>query len=307
MIYHIFANRSNAGDWLSAIGIQSLIAPWRVTECLCDTPFVAGTMAVLRRAAAEDFILIGGGGLFMDYFVPFWERFEEISMRVPFVIWGVGCCDLKARSSRPPRDLISRIIRRSRHCSVRDEMTRDWLRDCVLPSSVACPALVAVEARNGRGGHLLHVDSYDAVGPSIYEQMVGIAKGFAAQSGLAYRQTNNLIPAGQRGALNRILGLYGSAEVVVSSRLHGCILALATGRPVIAVGADRKVDSFMGAVGLGDWVLPLERIDLLPERLSAVSRQAPAAEAIEEQRDQNRTLARRIRAMLPAPVAEGAK
>ena len=42
-VYHVFANRSNAGDWLSARGIQSLLGPVSVTELLCDEPFVPET------------------------------------------------------------------------------------------------------------------------------------------------------------------------------------------------------------------------------------------------------------------------
>ena len=41
MIHHVFANRSNIGDWLSARGIQALLGPQRVMEHLCDEPFVA--------------------------------------------------------------------------------------------------------------------------------------------------------------------------------------------------------------------------------------------------------------------------
>ena len=70
MIHHVFANRSNIGDWLSAIGIQALLAPCKVTEHLCDQPFVAGTLGELSTAGEGDLIVIGGGGLFMDYFEP---------------------------------------------------------------------------------------------------------------------------------------------------------------------------------------------------------------------------------------------
>ena len=44
MIHHVYANRSNAGDWLSALGIQRLLAPLPVTEHLCDEPFVEETL-----------------------------------------------------------------------------------------------------------------------------------------------------------------------------------------------------------------------------------------------------------------------
>ncbi len=44
MIYHIFANLSNIGDWLSAKDIQKLLHPEQIRECLCDEPFVEETI-----------------------------------------------------------------------------------------------------------------------------------------------------------------------------------------------------------------------------------------------------------------------
>jgi len=102
MIYHIYANRSNIGDWLSAKGIQQLLATHDITDCFCDEPFVKETMEVLSKATGNDLIIIGGGGLLMDYFVPFWEAFAPIAERVPFCIWGIGYCDIKHEASLPP-------------------------------------------------------------------------------------------------------------------------------------------------------------------------------------------------------------
>src|SRR5689334_13341095 len=114
MIHHVFANKSNIGDWLSARGIQALLAPCAVTEHFCDGPFVPQTLERLATLSENDFIVIGGGGLFMDYFVPFWEGFRVIAKRVPFCIWGVGYCDMKRENSRPPQALLEEIVRASK-------------------------------------------------------------------------------------------------------------------------------------------------------------------------------------------------
>ena len=90
-VYHVFANRSNIGDWLSAIGIQKLLAPIEVVELLCDEPFIDDTIQVLTGATEDDFVVIGGGGLFMDYFEPFWRRFELLATEgLRFAIWGLS-------------------------------------------------------------------------------------------------------------------------------------------------------------------------------------------------------------------------
>ena len=144
MIYHIYANRSNIGDWLSAKGIQKLLSPLKITECLCDEPFVGETIKRLSQASSQDLIVIGGGGLLMDYFEPFWKKFEPIADRVPFCIWGVGACDLKDEKSLPDKSLIDRIVKKSKLCIVRDELTRTFLSTCDIPQPVQCPSVAVV-------------------------------------------------------------------------------------------------------------------------------------------------------------------
>jgi polysaccharide pyruvyl transferase WcaK-like protein len=299
MIHHIYANQSNVGDWLSARGIQSLLAPRQVKDHFCDIPFVPETLATLSKAGPEDFIIIGGGGLFMDYFVPFWEGFRPIAARVPFVIWGAGCCDMKREPTRPPLKLISEIIRQSRFCVVRDELTRELLSDANLPPPVICPTVVAVPTRRGEQKRLLHVDHHDNVGAEVYESMVAAAEEFAETTGRSYRQMNNLIPAGHNGALQKSLDGYAAADLVITSRLHGCIIALATGRRVLVVSGDNKVDSFMDSAGLSDWVCDLSDVRSLPARLEKLREQRLPAEFIEAGRRKNRAVADQVIALLP--------
>jgi polysaccharide pyruvyl transferase WcaK-like protein len=297
MIHHVYANQSNAGDWLSARGIQSLLAPHAVTEHFCDEPFVPETIAALNRTTKKDFIVIGGGGLFMDYFAPFWEGFREISQRVPFAVWGAGACDMKREHSRPPIELVSEIIRRSKLCVVRDELTRSIFGDCHLPPPVICPVFAELSPAGGETKRLLHVDHYNNVGAEIYERMVEIAEEFAECTGRTCRQTNNLLSTGHKGQLQKILDLYISSDLVLTSRLHGCIIALALGRRVLAISGDHKVESFMRAAGLDEWVCDLDDVDSLPARLAKLPEQKLPAEFIAEGRRQNKLVAEKIIAM----------
>lgn len=287
MIHHVFANRSNVGDWLSAQGIRKLLPPVPVTEHLCDAPFVSETLARLAVAGPNDQILIGGGGLFSDYFRPFWEGFAALASRVPYAIWGVGCCDRKAHPSLLPLDLMEPIITGSRLCVVRDDLTRRVFARCDLPPPVPCPTLNAVEAAPVRGRGLLHVDHYDNIGEEAFERITRMTEAFALRTGRSCRQTNNLIPAGQAHKLADVVRLYQNADLVVSSRLHGLILGLATGSQLLAISGDRKVESFMEAAGLGDWVCDLHDLDTLPDRMEALPAQPPAHEFLEKARRDN--------------------
>ncbi len=289
MIHHVFANRSNIGDWLSARAIQSLLAPGEIAEHLCDDPFVEKTLADLSAAEESDFIVIGGGGLFMDYFELFWQGFRKIAERIPFCLWGVGFCDMKRENSRPTHKLIEEVVSRARFCFVRDDLTREYLHSCNLPSPVVCPTVNLIESRE-LGNAVLHVDAYDNVGPRIYADINVIGRAFAAETGRSFHEINNLIESGSESALARTLDCYANADLVVSGRLHGCIIALAMGRKVLAVSGDHKVESFMQAAGLNDWVLDLDQLSELAPRLYDLPAQTAPTGFLNEMRRQNRKI-----------------
>lgn len=308
MIHHIYANQSNIGDWLSARGIQSLLAPWPVVEHFCDAPFVPETLRQLTATTERDFIIIGGGGLFMDYFTPFWEGFRDIARRTPFCIWGAGCCDHKLGQSRAPAELLAGILQQSRLSIVRDKLTRDYLRPLILPPPIPCPAINAVTTTPADpSARLLHVDHFGIIGEVAYDFMCRTAERFTGRTNRGYRKINNLIRAGDTSALAKTLELYVSSDLVLTSRLHGCIIAVAMGRRVLAVSGDGKVDSFMQAAGLGDWVIDLANIDSLPARLLALSEQLSPREFVEKARQANADVASRVRLLAGRNLSDLAK
>ena len=297
MIHHVFANKSNVGDWLSARAIQFLLGPSVVTEHLCDEPFVVETLGRLALASPRDFIVIGGGGLFMDYFAPFWSGFAEIAHRVPFCIWGVGYCDMKRECSRPPPDLLARIVQQSRLCYVRDELTRQNLPGVPLPPPVPCPTVALIHER-AAGFGLLHVDALDNVGEAIYDEMNKVGQAFCAETGRTFGTINNLIPAGEDSALQSVLERYAAADLILTGRLHGCIIGLAMGRKILAISGDNKVESFMQAAGLGGWVLDLSGIASLHDRLRLLPAQVAPEDFLASARSQNCVVADQVMAQM---------
>lgn len=294
MVYHVFANRSNIGDWLSAKGIQKLLFPIEVSECLCDEPFVEETINRLSTATENDLIIIGGGGLLMDYFVPFWQAFKTISERVPFCIWGIGYCDLKNEATLPPNDLIEYIITRSKLTIVRDDLTRSYLSKLELPSPISCPSINVIKPVLEQGKDILHVVNYTTAGANTYEVMCKEAKLFAQETGRVYRETNNLIAQENEEQMERIISRYKQSEIILSSALHGCIIGVAMGLKVLAVSGDRKIDAFMQEVGLKDWVLDVNDISRIPERIKELQFQYNPVTSIENIRRANLKVAKTV-------------
>ncbi len=227
-----------------------------------------------------------------------WLLVARLFLGVPFVIWGVGFCDLKHEPSRPPTRLLEEIIACSRLCMVRDELTRQHLAGCSLPDPVPCPSLCAVDKPRHPGWGLLHVDNYTTAGADAYEAMEAYGREFARQTERPFLRTNNRIEPGREASLAEHLERYAAADLVLSSALHGCILAAGMGRRVVAVSGDRKIESFMAAAGLSDWVCDSGEVERLPQMLNALANQPPVDDFVARAVTANRAVA-------PCILAEG--
>jgi len=299
MIHYVFASRTNIGDWLSSKGIQSLLGDHPSREHLCDEPFVPETIEKLSSVANRELVVIGGGGLFMDYFTPFWESFETIAHRLTFGIWGVGLCDLKHINSRAQDQLLTRIVNQSHFTYVRDSLTRDFLDNAKVPPPVECPSINFIKPVPP-GDTLLHVSHYGDVGPEAYQVMHTTGMEFARRTGRPYLETDNEIPSGtpESLGLSNLLARYASSDLVMSSRLHGCLIGLAMGRKVIAVSADRKVDAFMTSAGLKDWVCDVNDTSRLADMLSRATEQPSTSQFLSSVRSKNLDIASRVMSLV---------
>lgn len=296
MIHHVYANRSNVGDWLSARGIQALLAPEEVVEHLCDERFVDGTLESLSAADPSDVVVIGGGGLFMDYFRPFWEGLLEIDAP-PFCVWGAGVCDLKREASTVSRALLERLVSKSVFCVVRDDLTRQLLPTSANAWAVPCPAMAGLASAPTAGTTLLHSVHKFAVGLEAYEAARTALEAFAERTGRELCEVDNRIPENSEAAYGAVLAQYARAEIVVSSRLHGCIIAVTMGRKVLAISGDRKVEAFMRAAGLERWVCDADDMGSLTQLLQDLPEQRPPLQFIEKTLEANRSVARQVEAL----------
>lgn len=294
MIIHIFANKTNIGDWLSARGIQKLLNRSDIKECFCDEHFISETLNELSKATENDFVVIGGGGLFMDYFSPFWEGFLESVGNTPFCIWGVGFCHLKQKNSLASFSLLNEVVKRSKFTVFRDEFSRNYLSEGACSAVIPCPSIAFFEPQTKQGIGLLHINHSGIVGADVSEKIDFYGEAYAHSSDRPFEKTKNRIPSGNEKELNRILSLYQRSDVVISSALHGCIISVAMGKKIIAVSGDHKIDAFMASAGLTEWVLNYDQVDNLPHLLNKISTQKSTKEFVSSVTNENRMVAAKI-------------
>ncbi|MBC8144627.1 MAG: polysaccharide pyruvyl transferase family protein [bacterium] len=293
MIHHVFANRANVGDWMSARAIQRLLGG-DVVEHLCDEPFVASTLESLATLRDDDIVVIGGGGLLMDYFEPFWTGFAGIADRLRYCIWGVGLCDLKRENTRLDRELMQSMFATSEVTVVRDQLTARAFDGHL--AIAPCPSVCIVDGR-APGFGVLHVDALDNVGDDVYHAMETVARSFAVETSRPFNSINNMIPAGDARALSDTIAQYAAADLIVTGRLHGCIIGLAMGRKVMAVSGDWKIESFMRAAGLREWVCDLADTDALSDMLHRLPGQQSPDSFLQNARSANQAIASHIQAI----------
>ena len=234
----------------------------------------------------------------MDYFVPFWNAFRGVSDHVKYGLWGVGFCDLTQETSLPPINLIEEIVRTSHFCYVRDELTRNYFSELELAAPVVCPSLLCFPEITPQGRGLLHVDNFSTVGERAFDQMDEWGRKFADDTERVFLRTNNQIASGDEKQLRHCLDLYRQSDVVISSALHGCVIAIALGKKLIAVSGDRKIDSFMHAFGLGNWVCSNDVLSRSPMLLDNIDEQNSCDEQVKNFLQANEAIGCTIRTFL---------
>jgi len=246
-VVQFVSTNPNIGNYLPVLAIQQLIH---------ENTDVFN----IHRDIDYDFInanyesaVIGGAGLLHKVFEPFWREFSE-KCTLPTVIWGVGLCSLD--SSGEPSfvspSAASAVFERALALNVRDELTADTyggsIRDKV--SITECPTIFYL-----RGFRVTPVK--DAVTLVIHpglisDEMHGAVEAALSKRGLRVKKTLN-VQTQAEGIDDIINDYYCESSLVVTSRLHGAIIAYGLGLPYIALPGDEKVREFQRMFG-GGWL-----------------------------------------------------
>jgi hypothetical protein len=187
-----------------------------------------------------DGIIIGGAGLMHEVFLPCWTGLAELS-EMPTVIWGVGGCFLDCKkNSVVDRNVVRKVAERADLINVRDTVTAEFykLNDAHISP---CPTFYwAKDIKTIKNrGDVLYASHTELVPREDSRKIFTIVSELSDRS----LYTDNVQRA-WFGLLDIIRYRYLVSSIVVSTRLHGAIIAAALGIPYIALAWDEKIRAF---------------------------------------------------------------
>ena len=239
------ANR-NVGNYLPVLAIHQMLDQeldvWNIHKSPVDWDFVHENY---------DHVIVGGAGLLHSVFTKFWLDLEK-NCTLPIIIWGIGVCLPDNDSVKGvPKEVVQSVFSRAVYANVRDELTRDFYQLAVDTSITACPTLVhvannfKVAAKKSSGKEILHSSHVDLEPTSTTPEIKQIIEA----AGFNYHFTENIET--EEYPLKKILTMYQKSDFVVTTRLHGAIIAYAFKRPYIAISFDPKIAAFHKLYGGG--------------------------------------------------------
>lgn len=253
----IYCHQHNLGDYLSAAAIRRLLHKQKFLPLISNHERWDDGYSFLRKIPAGVPLVFGGGGALQKYFSPLWEDILAAShQKNPLIIWGVGACDSLVRNSAVSSQFVQQVAQSALFCSWRDSETAQmagtgevspcpsiWLARRLAPSLVG--------SRKGVTGQrplLLHA-IHNEMGKDRNQEFSRALRQWCLANNWHYEEETNVHNALRPFASHkRTLAKYFSATVVASSRLHGCIMAYAFGRPFLAISHDKKISQFLSSI-----------------------------------------------------------
>jgi exopolysaccharide biosynthesis predicted pyruvyltransferase EpsI len=155
---------------------------------------------------------------------------------------------------------VQSVFAKAKLANVRDELTRDFYQLDPKISITACPTLVyiantfKVEDKKKYEKKILHSSHVDLEPTSNTPQI----KKMIESAGFKYFFTENIET--KKEPLKKILRMYQDCDYVVTTRLHGAIIAYAFKRPYIAISFDPKITAFHKLYGGGVCITDINQL-----------------------------------------------
>ena len=254
-ILQFYSANRNIGNYLPVLAIHEMLGSeldvWNIHKSPVDWEFVHANYSE---------VIVGGAGLLHSVFEKFWIDLEA-NCKLPIIIWGIGVCLPDNDSVKGvPKEVVQKVFARAVLANVRDELTRDFYELSADVSITACPTLVhiannfKVASKIGSGKKILHSSHVD-LEP---ESSTPVIKEIIESAGFEYSFSENIEKEGL--PLKQNLKMYQDCDYVVTTRLHGAIIAYSFKRPYIAISFDPKITAFNALYGGGACINSVDQL-----------------------------------------------
>ena len=186
--------------------------------------------------------------MFQETFDQFWRVI--LNKGIPYVIFGVGINKLEKMRRVTNPQLLADIVERAEYIRVRDDMTKEFITNSNEKNNIStgiCPSINFLYPnywcsdlqQNNVMLHVVHPADLRMAHGDISLLSRNLQK-CAQHLSLSYMEEDNM-KCDYRGLLQK----YHKARIVVSSRLHGCIISYAMGIPFVPILCDEKTEAFL--------------------------------------------------------------
>lgn len=242
-VIQFYSASPNIGNYLPVLGIRRMLGEntdlWDAHDDNIDWDFVNENYS---------WAIIGGAGLLHSDFECFWRQLAA-NCRLPFVIWGIGACfpDV-ADSPGVPYSVAKPVLEEADLINLRDDATANHY-DMKSANVSPCPTIVYLEGQKRDGqnsGNTVLFSSHTGLTSDKEEKEIC---NIIESSTFDLDYTDN-IEKRLRG-MEDIIEKYKNCSAVITTRLHGAIIAYALKVPYIAIARDDKIRSFNKSYGNG--------------------------------------------------------
>ena len=246
-ILNFYSAANNIGNYLPTLAIHNYLDQsldcWNVHDKNIDYDFINKNYKL---------IIIGGAGLLHPCFESFWLKFSQ-ECRIPHIVWGVGACvpdELILKDGAIlnffQQKALREAISRAQLVNLRDEWTAELVgaQDAII---TPCPTLKLLSNYSSEvSGYseqkgtkkILYAPHYELMTPDEEIKLQNFVNNWDAS---VHVTENNELP--WRG-MWRLIDKYLESDLVVTSRLHGAIIAWSLGVPFLALSKDKKMSEF---------------------------------------------------------------
>ncbi len=269
MIYYLCANNKNVGDLFSMYGVR-LAVGLKGRERFLEV----GDRALdrsLSRIGSSDSVIIGGGGILKDYFVPCWQTLlkHQSVTKFKMYLFGIGVCSFKNRDTLMPDELLHRIASASERVFLRPPIPGPMERYENVHTT-CCPSMLYMSQFAEEHDHekpvLLYASHRRLVGPDKDDQVRTILRTVCSDNDYLYDEVSH-----STSVCRDTIARYAGADIVVSTRLHGYIFGHSMRLRTVAITNDHKIDGYAAMLGQPR---PIEIGDISYETLNRAIRES---------------------------------